>query len=263
MSLALTAPPAPFRELTYWLHRYRRVWRATIVVSVANPLMFLAAMGAGLGKLVQHNATPILHSTPYLQFFAPGLLAAAAMQNGFIDSAGPVFKSAYGRGNYRSAANTPMKPTDIYLGHLMFMAFRAFLSAAAFVLVLAVCGTFPWQRCLLMLPAAVLIGVAFSAPVAAVAIRITQFSKISAILRFVIMPMYMFSGTFYSTSQLPRWLHAIISVTPLYHGVDLCRGIALRTETGPGFALDAGYLLAMAVGGYLYGRRIYTRHLHA
>ncbi|WP_328914155.1 ABC transporter permease [Streptomyces sp. NBC_00223] len=255
-------PPPALREFGYWLHRYRRTWRGTVVVSVANPLLFLAAMGAGLGKLVNQGGSDYLHGTPYLHFFAPGLLAAAAMQNAFVDSAGPVFQSTRARGNYRAAAATPMRPSDIFAGHLLFMAMRVASGALAFLLVATVAGAVPWERSLLLLPVATLVGCAFAAPLAAWAVTVTQFTRINGVFRFVLLPLYMFSGTFYSPDQLPGWLHAVVMATPLYHGIQLCRSIALSTASAGPTTVHLLYLVAMATAGVLIGRRTYTRHLH-
>ncbi|MFC4035383.1 ABC transporter permease [Streptomyces polygonati] len=264
--MALTfpsAPPPALREFGYWMHRYRRVWRGTVVVSVVNPLLFLAAMGVGLGKLVDHGGSGYLHGASYLTFFAPGLLAAAAMQNAFVDSAGPAFQSARKRGNYRAAAATPMRPADVFAGHLLFMAFRIAISALAFVIVIVATGAVPWRHSPLLLPAALLTGLAFAAPIAAWAITVTQFARINGVFRFVLMPLYMFSGTFYSTEQLPGWLRSVIECTPLYHGIQLCRELALGTATPAATGVHIGYLVAMTTAGFLLGRRTYTRYLHS
>jgi lipooligosaccharide transport system permease protein len=257
VSYPLAAPPA-VREFTYWLHRYRRTWRGTIVMSVANPLLFLAALGVGLGKLVDQSASSYLHGTSYLAFFAPGLLAAAAMQTAFIESGMEVYRSARERGNYRAAAITPLGPRDIFLGHLLFILFRLTLSATAFVLVVIATRAVPVDRALPLIPAAVLTGFAFAAPVAAWAVGIRRPIGLQALYRFVLMPLYMFSGTFFSPDQLPGWLHRIVGVTPLYQGIALCRGIALG---GSGLAGHALYLAVFAALGVAAGLRAYSRHL--
>ena len=88
-------------------------------------------------------------------------------------------------------------------------------------------------------------------------------ARLSALFRFVIMPLYMFSGTFYPTSQLPLWLRDVVVVSPLWHGVELCRGIALADATAAGTALQAGILAGLAVLGYFAARRTYRRVLNA
>ena len=260
---AFRRPSPALREFGYWLHRYRRTWRGTVVISVANPLLFLAALGAGLGKLVDRGGSSYLHGHSYLAFIAPGLLAAMAMQTGYIESAGPVFESAQRRGNYRAAAATPMRPRDILDGHLLFIAFRLLLSAAAFTLVIVAFGVVGPAEGVPLLLAATLTGLAFAAPIAAWSITVTRIDRLQAVYRFVLMPLYMFSGTFFSADQLPGWLHAVVACTPLYQGIALCRSIVDGDATAGGTAVHCGYLAALAVLGHLAARRGFEARLHS
>lgn len=244
------------REFTYWWYRYRRTWRGTVVISVANPLLFVLALGFGLGKLVNAAGSEHLHGHSYLEFVAPGLLAAAAMQTGFIDGAGPVFQSARGRGNYRAAITTPMEPGDIFTGHALFMAFRIALASAAIIVVVTAFGAVPVSRIPVLLGAAVLTGLAFAVPTAAFAVSVDKPAKLTALFRFAILPMYMFSGTFFPTGQLAPVLQKLLWLSPLWHGTELCRGY--RTAW-PHLLI----LLAVIAAGYVAGRRAYARSLSA
>src|SRR3954465_4456922 len=118
--------PMFLREFSSWMLRYRRTWKGTIVISVANPLLFLVAIGAGLGRLVDSSS---LGGLTYLEFFAPGLIAAAAMQNAYIEGAFAVHGSLRRGQGYAVAAATPLEPRDIMAGHMLFMAFRIGTSA--------------------------------------------------------------------------------------------------------------------------------------
>jgi lipooligosaccharide transport system permease protein len=247
----------------YWLLRYRRIWRGTVVISAANPALFLIALGAGLGKLVDHHDSSYLHGHPYLAFLAPGLLAAAMMQTAYIESAGPVHTSARRGGNYRAALATPLTPADLLLGHLAFIAFRIATSALAFVAVAAAFGALPSGRLLEVWASAVLTGMAFGAPVAAWAVGVERPAVLNAGFRFVIMPMYMFAGTFFSAEQLPSVLHAVVVCTPLYQGVELCRTVSLGTATAMGTLGHVMYLAALLVAGTTVGRQRFTRELAA
>ena len=93
---------------TYWLMRYRRTWRASIVMSVGNPLLFLIGVGAGLGHLVDHHGAAQMAGVSYAAFFAPGLLAAAAMQTAFLESSGQIARAAAPDGAYQSTVSTPL-----------------------------------------------------------------------------------------------------------------------------------------------------------
>ncbi|MCU1657769.1 MAG: type transporter [Pseudonocardiales bacterium] len=247
----------------YWLLRYRRVWRGTIVISVANPVLFLAAMGAGLGTLVDHHDSSYLHGHSYLAFLAPGLLAAAMMQTAYIESAGPVHTSARPGGNYRAALATPLQPTDLLLGHLAFVAFRVGTSGLAFAIVASAFGAVPPARVPGLWLAALLTGTAFAAPVAAWAVGVQRPAALTAGFRFVLMPMYMFAGTFFSAEQLPAWLHAIVVCTPLYQGIQLCRTLSLGTASAAGTVGHAAYLVVLVASGIVLGRRRYARELTA
>ena len=249
-------------EFTYWLLRYRRTWRGTIVISVANPVLFLLGIGAGLGHLVDRHAPTQIAGVSYLAFFAPGMLAAAAMQTGFIEGAMGVSFAARFNGSYRAAVTTPLGPTNIMGGHLMYVAFRLATSAAAFAAVMVAFGVTRGWWAVGALGAALLTGLAFAAPAAAWAVSLRRTQQINAVFRFVIIPMYLLSGTFFAITQLPHWLRPVAYVLPLYHGAQLCRTLSLGTATVAGTALHAGVLLALTVAGVAAARVTYRRRLH-
>jgi ABC-type polysaccharide/polyol phosphate export permease len=256
----LTKAPA-LRELGYWLFRYRRTWRGSIVISVANPLLFLTALGLGLGKLVDRTGSGYLHGQAYLRFILPGMLVAAVMQTAFLEAAGPVMQSA--RANYRAAAATPLTPENILHGHLMYWALRAAQNAILFTGVSMLFGAVSGSRAPLLVPIAVLVALAFAAPAAAWAVTVTRPSQLNAVFRFAILPLYMFSGTFFPIEELPSWLRPVAWATPLWHGVDLARTVALGTTTPARTLTHLGYLGAMVVIGLLVARRTYRRKLYA
>jgi lipooligosaccharide transport system permease protein len=259
---ALVQRVPALREFGYWMRRYRRIWRGTVVMSVANPLLFLAAMGAGLGKLVDANHSAHLSGTPYLDFLAPGLLAASAMQNGVMEGGFPVFQSARARGNYPAAAATPMRPADIFAGHLLFVAFRVLISGLFFLAVVVAFGVMGPTRALLAAGPVLLTGLAFATPLMGYAVLTDRQSRLNGIYRFVVMPLYMFSGTFFPVSQLPHRLRPLPACTPLYHGVELTRGAALGGLTPTATATHLAYLLALTAAGVWTAHLCYTRRLH-
>ncbi|WBB60782.1 ABC transporter permease [Streptomyces sp. WMMC500] len=251
------------REFSYRMIRYRRTWRGTVVVSVANPLMFLLALGGGLGTLIDRNAPASLGDVSYVAFLAPGLLAAATMQTAVLESTGPVYESTRGRGNYRAASATCVEPFQIYLGHLLFIAFRAVTSALAFVAVMAAFGLSrsPGTAAALV-GAAALTGVAFAAPMAAWAVGVRRPASLDSVFRFVVMPLYMLSGTFFAVDQLPAAVRPLAWVTPLWHGVDLCRTVSLGTDRPAMTIVHVCCLVALTVAGCAAGRVTYRRQLH-
>jgi lipooligosaccharide transport system permease protein len=249
------------RAFSYWLLRYRRTWRGSIVISVANPLLFLLGVGAGIGHLVDRNMPAQIAGVAYAAFFAPGMLAAAAMQTAFLESAGPVYQAAR-QGSYRSATPTPLEPSELLNGHLLYIVFRVLTSSASFIVVMAAFGVSDGWWALALIPASLLTGLAFAAPTAAWAVTVRQPRHINTVFRFVILPLYMFSGTFFAISQLPDWLRPVVYATPLWQGVDLCRSLSLGDATPATTLMHVAYLLVFTVAGLLLARASYRRILH-
>jgi Nod factor-specific ABC transporter NodJ protein len=247
-------------EFAYRLQRYRRTWRGTVVISVVNPLLFLIAVGVGLGHVVSHP--PSLHGVSYLAFFAPGMLAASALQNGIVESGFPVSQGVSKGGSYRVAITTPLESSDIMIGHILFMTMKIALSAVAFVAVMVAFGAGHTWLVILTVPAATLTGLAFATPTAAFAATVSSPKVVGDLFKWVVMPLYLFSGTFFPVSQLPLALRALAYATPLWHGVDLCRTLSLGTATWGRCAMDVGYLSVVAILGIVFARRTYRRRLY-
>ncbi|QUQ64971.1 ABC transporter permease [Kutzneria sp. CA-103260] len=249
-----------FHEFVYWMRRYRHTWLGTVVISVLNPLLFLTGIGLGLGRLVD-QAGGTTSGFTYLAFFAPGLLAASSMQTAFIEATRPVYEALHTTNTYRATATTPMRPGDILLGHLLFIAFRVLTTSAVFVLVMTAMGASVSRSVILLPLGATLTGLAFATPGAALAARVTGSQQLTTGFRFVIMPLYMFSGTFFSADSLPGFLPQLARLTPLWHGVELCRELSLATATASTVAVHVLYLGALTVAGALFATRSYRLQL--
>ena len=246
------------RALEYWLVAYRRTWLGSLTTSFVNPLLFLTAMGLGLGTLVD-DAT--VGDVSYVEFLAPGLLAATAMQVGSIDAMYPVLSSVKWYRTYPAQLTTPLSVADVLFGHLGYMAIRAGVASLAFIAVMAVFGTIESGYVVLALPVCIVVGLVFAAPIAGYTVMQDTDTGMSMITRFVITPMFLFSGTFFPIEQLPIGIRWIAWVTPLWHGVALCRGLALGTM---GLVAGVGhfmYLLALLALGVGYAYRNYRRKL--
>ena len=249
------------REFRYWLTNYRRTWRGSIYTSFLSPVLYLGAMGLGLGKLVDAHGTARLGGVSYLAFLAPGLLAAAAMQSGIEESTYPVLGSVKWRRTYYAAAASPLRPADIFHGHLLFTIMRLAMNSAIFLVVMAAFGaiTTPWV--LAAMPVAVLTGLAFAAPIEAWAITVSKDTSFALVFRFGMIPLFLFSGTFFPVTQLPVWIRPLAYATPLWHGVALCRSLSLGTATLAGALVHVGYLAALAAVSIVVGNRTYRRRL--
>ncbi len=263
----MTAAGFALREFRFWLTNYRRTWRGTIYSSVLNPVLYLGALGLGLGTLVDaHHAgglgTSGLGGVSYLAFLAPGLLAASAMQTAMGESTYPVLGSVKWRKTYQAAAATPLRPDDIFHGHLMFTSMRLTMNCSIFLVVMAAFGAVSSPWVIAALPAAVLTGLAFATPIEAYAITRNKDQTFSLLFRFVLIPLFLFSGTFFPVTQLPGWIRPLAYVTPLWHGVALCRSLSLGTATLGAALGHVAYLVALAATGVAVGRRTYRRRLY-
>jgi lipooligosaccharide transport system permease protein len=251
------------RSLEYWAYQYKRTWRGSLVSSFLNPVLFLAAMGLGLGSLVDKNghSAVSLGGVTYLTFLAPGLLAAAAMQTAAHESTYPVMGAIKWIRTYHGMLATPLRVGDVLAGHLLWIAFRILTTSAIFLAVMATFGATASWLSLLVVPAGVLTGMAFATPIVALAALQDNDQIFPALFRFVIIPMFLFSGTFFPVSQLPAGLRPVAYVTPLWHGVDLCRALALGHAGLWMTVLHATYLAGWVVAGALLAGVAYRRRL--
>jgi lipooligosaccharide transport system permease protein len=233
---------------------YRHGW-LVLLSGFFEPLFYLLSIGFGLGRLVGDVAGPGGEPIPYALFVAPALLAASSMNGAITESTfNFFFKLNYDK-TFASILTTPMSPADISLGELAWALIRGGLYTVGFLAVMAVMGLVKSPLILLTLPGALLIGFAF----AAVGMAATSFMRTWQdfdLIQLVILPMFLFSGTFFPLDTLPDAARFIVQLTPLYHGVDLLRGLSVGV-IGPETLVHVVYLTAMG----LIGLAIVSRRL--
>jgi lipooligosaccharide transport system permease protein len=244
------------REWLVW----RRLWRASVFSAFVTPVLFLAAMGLGLGGLVQ-KGTGNVEGVSYLEFVAPGLMAASVVLMAAGESLWPVMGGVKWMRTYHAAVATPVTADDVFIGHLLWVAFRTTLAATVFLFVAALLGAIPSAWGVLAIPAAVLGAVAIAAPLAAFAVMQDSDLPFALIMRLGVFPLFLFSATFFPLSQLPQWLQPVAVLSPLWHAVVLCR--MATTGTFDGLAV-LGHVVALFVFiaiGYWWGTRNFNRRL--
>jgi lipooligosaccharide transport system permease protein len=251
--------PLALRPLEFFFAQYRRIWRGTIVSSVVTPVVYLLAFGFGLGSLVDRTSD-LPDGVSYLEFVAPGLLAATAMQIAAFEASWPVLSAIKWSRQYHAMLATPLRVRDILVAHQGFIAFRMLMTASIYLAAIAAFGAVNSPLGVLAVPATVLVGLAFAAPIAAWGARTETDSSFVAIFRFVVLPMFLFSGAFFPVEQLPGILEVVAYALPLSHGVSLCRQLTLG-ELEPSALGHLAYLVVFTAAGLLAAYYSYRRRL--
>jgi len=259
---AATSPtPAPWRPVFgSWLTAYKRTWRGSLFGRFLSPLMFLLSIGLGLGSLVDDSAGGV-GGVPYLQYVVPGIVAAQAMWVAMGESTYPVMGAIRWNEKYHAMLATPVGINDVLLGHLIYVAMQITGATAIFIGVAALFGSFSSWWVMLALPITVLTGMAFAVPVFAFSAKQETDGGFNILFRFIMTPLFLFSGIFFPVDQLPALLRPVAWLTPLWHGVEANRSLALGSPDLAGVAGHTAYLLVViAVGGWL-ARRAFTKRL--
>jgi lipooligosaccharide transport system permease protein len=209
--------------------QYRRTFRSSVFTSFLTPLLFLTAMGIGLGGYVDRSGGEALGGLTYLQFLAPGLLAATVMQSAAFEATFPIIGGLNWQRTFHAMYATPLSPRDIALGNLAWMAIRMAMISSVFTIIIVLLGAAHSPLVVLGIPIAILTGMSFAAPISAFSATQRNPNRFNVIFRFGITPLFLFSGTFFPIESLPAFLQPIAWLSPLWHGVDLTRGLVLGT----------------------------------
>ncbi|MBV9847208.1 MAG: ABC transporter permease [Kutzneria sp.] len=224
----------------------RRSW--TVVLSgLCEPLFYLFSLGVGFGSIIGSVAGSDGRPVSYLAFVAPGLLAASAMNGAVYDATFNIFfKLKYAK-LYDSMLATPLGPFDVAIGEISWALVRGGLYAAGFLSVMVAMGliTSPWG--LLALPAALLVAFAFAALGMAVSTFLRSWQDFDLVM-LVLMPMFLFSTTFFSLTVYPAAIQVAVECLPLYHAIELMRGLTTGS-VGAGMLGHLAYFVVMAVIG--------------
>ena len=240
---------------------YRRTWRGSVISTFFNPILYLLGMGVSLGKLVDEGTGGSALDIPYLTFLAPGLLAATAMMTGAGDASWPVMAGIKWRKTYDAILSTPVTVRELVMGHLAWVGVRLLFVTVVYSGVMTAFGATTVIEGALAIPPAMLTGLGFAAIVTAYTARLKNELGLSSLFRFGVMPLFLFSGTFFPISQLPGWIQPLAYATPLFHGVSLCRGLALGIGFDVNPAVSIAYLVVLLGVGAALATRLMRRRL--
>jgi lipooligosaccharide transport system permease protein len=239
---------------------YRRTWYV-LVAGLVEPLLYLLSIGLGVGALVAPVAVGGGREVPYEVFVAPGMLAVSAMNGVVFDTTFNFFvKYKYAR-TFDAVLATPLEVADVAVAESVWALLRGAVYAAAFLLAMVVLGLVQSWWAVLAVPAAVLIGFAFAGTGMAATTWMRSFVDFDYVI-LVVVPLFLFSATFFPLDRYPALLGAVVQLSPLYQGVALERALVLG-EVGWTLVLHAGYLATMgAVGVTVATRRLATLLRH-
>jgi lipooligosaccharide transport system permease protein len=252
------------RQVEHELLVYRRIWRGQLATAFLSPLLFLLAIGLGLGHSIDRSGggnAASLGGVRYLAFLVPGLLASTAMQMGASESLWPVQGGFTWQRFFHAAAATPLRPFDILLGWVLWIGARLAVASAVFLAVAAGFGALRSPLALLAVPASVLTGLAFAAPLTAFTATRESDTSFPLIMRFGVLPLFLFSGAFFPISRLPAGLRIVAWATPLWHGVELCRALTLGRVAAGATLVHVAVLVGFVTAGLAVGARTFTRRL--
>ena len=226
---------------------YRRTW--TIIVSgFFEPIFYLFGMGFGVGALVGEVPGPNGQPIPYATYIAPALLAVSAMNGAMFEATFNFFFKLRWQKTYDSILATPLTLGDIALGELVWSATRAALYGVGFLVVVAVLGMITSPLAILALPAALLL--AFS--VGAIAMAGSTFMRYWTdldLISIIVLPIFLFSGTFYPISVYPPALQVVVWFSPLFHGTEIIRSLMLGAVQ-PVILVHVAVLVIYALVGF-------------
>ncbi|MGZ9160707.1 MAG: ABC transporter permease [Candidatus Limnocylindrales bacterium] len=243
-----------FRLVERNLFVYKHGW-LVILSGFFEPLFYLLGIGFGLGALIGTISGPGGQGISYQLFVAPALLASSSMNGAISESTFNFFFKLNYNKTFTSILSTPLSPGDVAVGELIWALIRGGLYAIGFMVVMVVLGLVvsPWV--VLAVPAALLVGFAFGA----VGMAATSFMKTWQdfdLIQLVILPLFLFSATFYPIETYPEALRVVVQLTPLYQGVDLIRSLTVGAIS-PILLFQVVYLSVMGIVGlYVVSRRL-------
>ncbi len=244
----------------YQIYRFRSGWRGLMVTGLLSPILFLLVMGSGLGDLVDRGDND-LGAVNYLSYIGPGLLATSAMQWGTVQALWPTMAEIKWEGGYKAALVSPLTVDELAVGHIGWISLRFFAASVMFTGVLAGFGV-PQSWWILLAPfAATLTCAAFAAPTVGFSSNNTDDHMFPLVQRFVVIPLLLFSGSFFPITNLPTVLAWVARLTPSWHGVELCRGLS-QGSLSPLVALGhVAYCLLFIVLGLFWSRAGFKKAL--
>jgi lipooligosaccharide transport system permease protein len=251
MSLAARLPRRGLRLIERNLAVYRHTW-LVLFSGFFEPVFYLLGIGVGIGALVGQVHLDDGRAVPYAVFVAPALMASSAMNGAIYEATFNLFFKLRYAHLYEAVLATPLGAGDVAIGEVGWALIRGGLYSVGFLVVMALMGFVRSPFGILAWPASILIGLAFAAVGTATTTLLRRWEDFD-IVQLVLVPLFLFSGTFFPISSYPAAIRWVVEVTPLYRGVHLIRGLTTGAVE-PALLFDCGYLCALGVAGVVVTR---------
>jgi lipooligosaccharide transport system permease protein len=250
------------RQFDYWWTVYRRTWKGSVISSFVSPLFYVLAMGVLLGGFVHVSPARLEGATSYLAFIVPGLIAAQAMQSAVFETTYPVMGAIKWHRSFYAQLASPLEVRDLANAMLAFTLFRLGSTCGVYFLVMAPFGVFDsWWGPLLAWPATMLTGMAFATWTFAFSAHVRSEAAFGVLFRLGLIPLFLFSGSFFPIGNLGSWGAWVARCTPLWHGVDLTRMLCLDHVDLATALIHVVVLVGVMVPGWFVAVRTLTRRL--
>jgi lipooligosaccharide transport system permease protein len=235
--------------------RFRPRWKGNLLMTLVQPVLLVLAFGVVVGRYVGD-----IDGMPYIDYVVPGMIAAGALQMAILDGTYPVRGNMYWLKLYDVQAAAPLRVADILGGHIGFLTAKVAVSSAVFLIVGGVAGVLHSAWAIVVVPVAVLVALAGALPTFAFSVAVGNPTYLELIIRCGLLPMTLFAGVFYPVESLPVGVRLFAYVSPLWHGVELCRGASYGAlPFWPAAGHVAALLLWAAAGWWFAARAFGTR----
>ena len=237
---------------------YKRIWPSTILSTLFDPVLYLLAMGFGLGAYIQDDVGGV----SYLQFIGPGLVASSIMFAAAYEAAWNSYVRIFMERSYEAMMATPAELEDVVAGEVAWAATRSFVYSLVMLVVLAAFGLIRSPTALLIPLVAILGGAMFMVLGLAYTVTRKHMDQLTFLFTLGITPMFLFSGVFFPLDGLPAWVQWAAQVSPLYHLVEVVRPLALGTFAAADL-LHVAWMLALLLAAWGLPSRVLRRKLRS
>ncbi|SDD61025.1 ABC transporter permease [Sporomusa acidovorans] len=234
---------------------FRKIWFTTIMFNFIEPLLYLTAMGYGLGTFVQD-----MEGLTYLQYIAPGMVASSAMFAASFECTYGSFIRLHYQKTFQAMLAGPVRLCDIVAGEILYATFKSMVFGVVILSVISALGQVrSWWA--LVIPVFLIIpGLAFSLLAICYTGITANIDNFNYYITLFLTPAYLFSGVFFPIDSMPGWAQAVAWVNPIFHSVEVCRAMALGNYH-PGLLVHAGVLAVLAVFLLPLAVRLLTKRL--